>query len=243
MTTYERVIRRGRWLVAHRGWLPVAGLAAPLGALLLTTPFRLIGSNWWLTTAAVLLAVAGVVLHAAAGAVALDRRTKGLPGPATLPDYVAAGGIYSVMRFPTYGANTLLVLAVAVYTGAVWYMVLCAVVCFTTGYCAAMAQEHSLATRYGDEFAVWCRSTFAFTPLVFNWQPWNIRVSPLKALLAQSRMMAFTAACFLLTDLLKGWVIDLEFRPSVPWLIATGAAFVLALLFPAKRAKKVHKDQ
>ncbi|MDR2885940.1 MAG: hypothetical protein LBU95_04070 [Rikenellaceae bacterium] len=231
MTAYERAIKRGRWLIARRKFLPVALLAGCVLALLLATPFRVIHGQQWLTVLSAVLAISGIALYALASAPAAFHAARREEGPVLLPEYVAAGGIYSITRFPTYTANLLLVAALSLYTGVVWFtvgMVLVAMMC--TGW-ILLAQEHTLHSRYGDVFTQWCRETYALTPFFLSWQPWKIPVNPLRLLLGQAHTAAVVTGVFALTNLVKNWRVDFELRVDVPWLVIFGACLVLALLF------------
>jgi protein-S-isoprenylcysteine O-methyltransferase Ste14 len=197
-------------------------------ALLLATPFRIVSSPW-LTLVSVLLAVAGITLHALSSAPAVSFAAKGGDGPPPLSEYIAAGGIYSVTRFPSLTADLILVVALAIHTGVVWFAlgaVLAAAMC--TGW-VLLAREHSLQSRYGEQFTHWCRGTHSLTPYLWSWKPWNIPVSPLRLLAGQTFRTAIMVGIFTLTDLMKHLRIDFEFRVDVPWLIALAASVALVL--------------
>ncbi len=238
MTAYERLIRRGRWLVAHRRWLPVAAALAPVLAIMASTPFRLIHGKWWLTAAALLLVAGGLLLRATAAKVFLRRGADDGHAP-LMPDYAAARGIYSIMRFPTYTSNILIIIGVAVYTGAMWYVAVAALACMLGAVCVIVAQEHSLHSRYGDEFTEWCRHTYAFMPMVLNWEPSTTGVGFVRALLSQAPAAAASSAMFCLADLAKNVAVDLRWSVDVPWLAALGVSVALALLFPRRRKKRI----
>lgn len=224
MTTYERAIKQGRWLLARRRILPLAVVIASVAALLLSTPFLLIHGRIWLLAVSLLLAAGGILLRAAA----YNQQGKEF-------DIDRAEGIYSVMRFPFTASNMLLIFSVAVYTGSVPFMIFAAMVCYPATYCVILAQEHTLQSRYGEAFTHWCKRTYAITPMMLNWKPAEHPKPLIKRILMQSRTMFSVVACLAVINFFKNWLVDFRPMPDIPWLAALAVTFVLMTLFPPKK--------
>lgn len=216
MTTYERTIKRGRWLIARRRLLPVAVLAGSFVALLFATPFYIIG-EWWLTALALLLAGMGVVLRAAAAQGERDFSQQATPT-----------GIFSVMRFPKIASNLLIIASVVVYTGSVSYMILALAICYPTTLAVLMTEEQALLNRDREGFVRWSRTTNALFPKLYNWQAVPVaRRSLLGCILGETRTIFLIMACLCLVNLMKNWMVEFRPVPDIPWLCVVGAAALL----------------
>ena len=220
MMIYERAMRNGRWLSRHKKWLPLLFTVSTAGALLVTTPFSIIYGSTLLALLSLLLTLAGFMVRVAA------RRT---PSP-SLEDRIASRGIYSVVRFPNYLANMLIVLGLTLYSGALWYIVLVGLLCWGVAERIILAEENSLANRFGDIFLHWARQTNAILPRFFNWQASTCRSSLLPRIFSQSWVLLAISAGFCLIDLLKNLQVEFAFRIGLGWIVFLGLSLILELL-------------
>ncbi len=220
MMTYERAMRSGRWLSRRKRWLPWLFALSAAGALLVTTPFSIVYGSLLLSLLSLLLAFAGFAVRIAA------RRAPS----SSLEDRIATRGIYSVVRFPDYLANILIVLGLTLYTGVVWYMVLVALLCWVFAERIILAEENSLANRCGDTFLPWARQTNAVFPRLMNWQASTCRNALLPRVLSQAWVLLTVASGFCLIDLLKNLRVEFAFRIGLGWVALLGFALLLELL-------------
>ncbi len=232
MTAYESFIRRGRWLIARRRLLPPMFIASCVGALLLATPFR-IEDRWWLTAVSVALACVAMWIKALAGAAALDHRRRGMEGVATMPELIAAGGVYSVTRFPGYAADVLSVAALALFTGVGWFIPLAALTALLVAAVMVLAHEQAMQTRYGAQFEQWCTTTRTLR-LPLRPSRSGIKAGPVALLLQQGRAIAQVIAGFCIMAWVKGLRIDFDPVPGVGWIIALAVAVSLAWIAPRR---------
>lgn len=222
MTIYERAMRNGRWLSQRKKWFPLLFAVSTAGALLITTPFSIIyGSNTW-ALFSLLLTLAGFAVRVAARRVASP----------SLEDKISSRGIYSVVRFPNYLANILIILGLTLYSGVVWYIVLVGLLGWGVAERIILAEENSLTNRFGDLFVHWARQTHAVFPRVFNFN-WQASTCPsplLPRIFSQAWVLLTIAAGFCLIDLLKNLQVEFSFRIGLGWIVFLGLSIILELL-------------
>ena len=218
--TYERAMRNGRWLSRRKKWFPILFALSIVVALLLTTPFSIIyGSLFW-ALFSLLLTLCGFAVRVAA------RRSES----PSWEDKIASKGIYSVVRFPDYLANILIVLGLTLYSGVGWYIVLVILLCWFFAERIILAEENSLVNRLGDDFVQWARQTNAVFPRLLSWEAPTCRKALLPRIFSQSWVLLAIAAGFCLVDLIKNLQVEFSFRIGLGWIIFLGLSLVLELM-------------
>ncbi len=220
MMIYERALRSGRWFARRRRYLPWVFGVVTVVALLMSTPFMLMRSTVWLTIPSVALVVGGFALRFAA------RRCNG----SDPESWIAARGIYSVMRFPKQMGNYLIICGLTLYTGIDWYLLLVPVVGAILLHRIGMVEENSLVIKYGDTYQQWCRTTNAFTPILTSWEKSTRPLLLYRSFMAESQSIFMVVAAFTVINGLKYLLIDFSLHFDLFWLVLFVVSLGLALL-------------
>ena len=220
-----KVLRSGRILGRFRKMLPLLFFVVLVAALFCTTPFSLWRSGVVLTTVSLLVALCGFAVRWSASK--CDSRNP--------MEMAACGGIYSMVRFPYFLADLLLVYAVSIYAGMAWFLFFIVPVSYMVVERIIASEEHRLATRYGEEYLHYCRETNALVPPLFSWRRTKSRVSFLQLLSRQRMAFCVTIGAFTVVDIVKNLRIDFTFRINFLWLGLFCGAVVLYSLPLEKR--------
>lgn len=135
-------------------WPPVVYLAAVGLATLLTF---LVPLPWLGSPASDLLFAIGIVI--AAGVVALYvtalrafRKARTTVRPDRAAEHLVTSGPYAFTRNPMYLGNTVLMLAIGLVAGALWFLPLALVAAFATQKLAIEPEERHLQARFGKRY-------------------------------------------------------------------------------------------
>ena len=211
--------------------LPVLFFVMLLVALFCTTPFSLWRSGVVLTSVSLGVAFFGFVIRWSA-----SRRDSRNP-----MEMAACGGIYSMVRFPYFLADLLLVYAVSIYAGMMWFLLFIIPVSYLVVERIIASEEHRLATRYGEQYLHYCRETNALVPPLFSWRRSTCRTGFLQLLSRQRVALCVTLGAFTVVDIVKNLRIDFTFRINFLWLGLLCVTVVLYFLLGTKR-KTVEKE-
>jgi protein-S-isoprenylcysteine O-methyltransferase Ste14 len=97
-----------------------------------------------------LLAAAAVFLFAMALRALMRARTTVMP---TRPaEHLVTSGPFAVSRNPIYLADTMLVIAIGLIAGSIWFPILAVVAALVTTRLAILPEERSLALRFGKKY-------------------------------------------------------------------------------------------
>ncbi|MBX3569486.1 MAG: isoprenylcysteine carboxylmethyltransferase family protein [Rhizobiaceae bacterium] len=135
-------------------WPPLLYLVAIAVAIVLTVvwPLPWIGEplSDLLFAIGGLLAVAAVAIFIAALRTLTRARTTVLP---TRPaDHLVTSGPFAISRNPIYLADTVLVIAIGMIAGSVWFPILAIVAAIVTTRLAIMPEERLLAVQFGKKY-------------------------------------------------------------------------------------------
>lgn len=140
-------------------WPPIIYLAAIAVAIVLGLVYPLP----WITEpvsdllfAAGWLAVAGVVAIELSAMRAL-KRGKTTIRPDRASDHLVTDGAFSFTRNPIYFGNTLLMIAIGLIAGSVWFIVMALVAAFATQKLAIEREERHLQARFGKKYLDYTR--------------------------------------------------------------------------------------
>lgn len=228
MIVYNRVLRGGLWLNRRKKWLPLAYILSASIAILMATPFSIIHSTMLLTVVSIAIAVVGLVVRCYA-----DRRPS-----SKIEQTIAVAGIYSVIRFPYYLADMLLMLSLTIYTGVTWYMLMMIPVGYFICERIILSEENSLLNKYGDIYRNWTKETNALIPVMLNWSRSTYKISLFTLLRRESRTVLMTIGGFCLINLLKHVVVEFSFTIGAGWLLALLCAVVIFILSRLSSNKK-----
>lgn len=140
-------------------WPPIIYLAAIALAIVMGVIYPLP----WITEplsdllfAAGWLAVAGV-LAIEVTAIRTLRRGNTTIRPDKASDHLVTGGPFSFTRNPIYFGNTLLMIAIGLIAGSVWFIVMALVAAFATQKLAIEREERHLQARFGKKYLDYTR--------------------------------------------------------------------------------------
>lgn len=135
-------------------WPPIIYLAA----IALAVVLGLIYPLPWITEpisdllfAAGWLAVAGVVAIELSAMRAL-RRGNTTIRPDRASDHLVTSGAFSFTRNPIYFGNTLLMIAIGLIAGSLWFIVMALIAAFATQKLAIEREEKHLLARFGKKY-------------------------------------------------------------------------------------------
>lgn len=101
----------------------------------------------------------GVGWLVAAGAIAIDisamramSRAKTTIMPHRGADHLVTTGAFSLTRNPIYLGNTMLMIAIGLIAGILWFLILAPVAAFATQKLAIEREEHHLSARFGKKW-------------------------------------------------------------------------------------------
>lgn len=227
MNLYNRFIHTGYRLKRLKRAIPYLFATTTLIALLVTTPFGIAGNSTALTLVSLSFASAGIAIRWMAGHKASD----------SLEDRIAAGGIYSVIRFPDYLAVLLIIAGFTVYTGIVWYAVFVFAVSWFVTERIIIAEESAEIRKRNEAYDAWAARTNALLPNLLKWQKSPHRYRFLTLYRKQFRYISATIAGFMLINLLKNRIVAFWLHIDYLWLILLAAAFIPYLLARSKPRK------
>lgn len=228
MIVYNRVLRNGLWLSRRKRWLPLVFIVSACIAVLMATPYSIAHGRIFLTVLCVFFAALGIVVRCAAG-----RRPK-----STLEQTINSGGIYSVIRFPYYLSDILIMLGLTLYTGVGWYIFMMIPLGYFIIERIILSEESSMINRHGEQYLHWSKETNALIPAMLNWNKTSYRVGFTTLLRNESKFVLLTVIGFCLINLMKHLVIEFSFTVGAGWLIALLAAiavFILGRLSPGSK--------
>lgn len=224
MNLYNRFIHTGFRLKRLKRAFPYLFITTTLIALLITTPFSIAGNSIALTLVSLSFATAGVAISWMAGHKASD----------SPEDRIAAGGIYSVIRFPDYLAVLLIIAGLTVYTGIVWYAVCVFAACWFVTERIILAEESAEIRKRNEAYDAWAARTNALLPNLLKWQKPQHRYRFLMMYCRQFRYIMATIAGFMFINLLKNRIVAFWLHIDYLWLILLAAACILYLLARSK---------
>lgn len=135
-------------------WPPIIYVAAIAAGTALSL---LVPLPWFGSPMADLLFAVGCIMIAAVAALyisavrglqrALTPITHGRPA-----EHLVTGGAFALSRNPIYLANTMLMIAVGLIGGWIWFLVLALAAAIVTQVVAIRAEERHLTTRFGKKY-------------------------------------------------------------------------------------------
>jgi len=173
------VHRCGEWLFQHRSCTPV-----PLAALIVATawlapaPFaESRPADWLLRAAAIGLLILGETIRL--GVAGRARRGTSCRGTRFKASMLVTGGMYAYTRNPLYLANLLLWTGAALLTLALPVVLIAVTATAVQYHLIIVAEERFLLTRYGRQYAEFCRGVPRLFPrLVLQRRTHNVVAPP-----------------------------------------------------------------
>ena len=218
MRISERTARLGRLLSRNKKRLPFLFIVCALLALVCTTPFH-ISTLLWIDIVSYILVVVAFAL------MMLSSRREGR----TFEKTVLAGGIYSAMRFPGYAAHGLMMVAISLYSGVMWFFALTLIAVIATLEKIIGFEEEAMAEKYGERYLEWCRRTNALLPVMAHWRPSVSGKGFFVLASEQFSPMLYTFLGFMAVDLVRSFRV--YFLPGDFFLVAfVFSLFMLTLI-------------
>lgn len=206
----------GKVIYRYRKLLPFVFIGFAMLALWTTTPFR-ISTSVHISLLASSVAVCAFIL------MYLSSRRDDTSFEATS----AAGGIYSVVRNPLYASHAIMMLALALFTGIIWFFVVSLLAIVWVLEKMIHYEERAMIARYGDRFRGWCKTTNALLPTHGNWKPSTCRKPVTASLGEQFVPMLVSLAGFAAVDAVKSYRVDFTLGDFTS-LVVVALIFVVA---------------
>ncbi len=109
----------------------------------------------WGMSGGVIALVAAVAIAGSAMATMRKHRTTVEPGQR--PAHLVTGGVFALTRNPIYLSMLLIVLAIALMTDAVWFVVAAAALCVVLDRVVIRWEERTIEDAFGAEYAEYRR--------------------------------------------------------------------------------------
>lgn len=220
MMLYDNMLRTGLYLRKHKKFLPYIFIISLGIAIFITHPFDIVKSNGLLTMICFFMFLLSVLIRFMA------KRTDA----EHLPDFVEAKGIYSIVRYPVYISNFLMVLALSLYMGIMWYFVFISFLAVLVTERIVMHQENCQKNKYGLLFRKWSKTTGAVVPYLLNWQGAANSKDYIYTVKQISLFCVSSLAIFTMISFIKNRLIDFTNKVSVGWLVAFTLAFIVHIV-------------
>jgi len=203
----NKFIRAGRFLCRKRHMLPFAFTFLLLSYIFVASPYVLSKANildWGFAGVFILL---GFIVRW----LAEDRRSS------HLESIMSAGGIYSVIRFPFYLSDFLIMLGVIVSVGSLYLTIIFVLVSVLVVERMIIFEENISYNKRGDEYVKWYRNTNAIVPVIWNWEKSTFKRSVFEKGLLMIRPLLYVL--FLLNCVYTLTAYCITFRFSVNYLL------------------------
>lgn len=79
-------------------------------------------------------------------------KAKTTLNPNGIPDRLLTGGAFAISRNPIYLANTLLLVAIGLITGSLWFLIVAVLAAFATRKLTIEREEKTLARKFGKKY-------------------------------------------------------------------------------------------
>ena len=219
MLLNDRIADEGRRLFRLRSFVPLALLPPLYFALMQMARFEL---RWgeevedlWL---AVCVCISGLGLLLRCLTVGFvpsgtSGRSRGEPSASTLNTL----GMYSIVRNPLYLANGVMWVGVALSTTSAWFVGLSILVYWLYIERVISAEEWFLASRFGDAFRAWAKSTPCFLPRLSLWRAPAMRFSLRTVLGREYSGLVAVGVAFTLVEFISDTLLEGE--PPARWVV------------------------
>ena len=160
MILKNKFIKAGRILCRHRRLLPIIYVVGIIIYICSSPPFIFSGGSIFND----ILACLFILLSFRVRWAAENRKSN------TLKAVVEAKGIYSVIRFPYYLADFLLLFGITLFIGSAPLLLLFVLISIIVIERMIMFEEAISINKLGDVYEKWYRSTNAIIPIIWDWR-------------------------------------------------------------------------
>ncbi|MFI3331030.1 MAG: methyltransferase [Rikenellaceae bacterium] len=225
MMLSESMLRTGRYLRTHKDIFPYLFILSLSVAILLTREVNVRPSSFISTVISVSIALLSIIIRW------LSMRTDA----ERMPELIKAKGIYSVVRHPMYISNFLMVFALSLYLGILWYLVFVTFFSVLITERIVFQKENCQHNKYGEDFKTWCKTTGALFPRMLNWQSAeNSRTWLYTAKNIASFVLA-SATIFFVISFIKHRIIELTFGVAIGWIVALVIVLIAYVFIKSKK--------
>lgn len=235
------IARQGSWLFRWRSYI-LLGLV-PLGALVISSPEPIEvnfgqGADYVYEIACILLAFLGLGIRI----FTIGFTPKGTSGRNTrtqIAETLNTTGMYSVTRNPLYLGNSIIYMAIALFTQSLSFTLVMAL--FLVIYLERIiaTEERFLAQRFGEDYRAWTARVPVFFPRFSLWAPPALGFSLRNVLRREYSGFFAIIAVVVVIDYAREAFIEGETRIGIAW-----AAFFLvgAAIYILLRSLKKHTN-
>ncbi len=198
----NKFIKAGRILCRNRVLLPIIYVGIIVLYILMNPPFIFSDSSLWNDIFSGLVLLLSFRIRWAA-----ENRDSN-----TLQSVVDAKGIYSVIRFPYYLSDFLMMLGITIYVGSsslIFVFVLISIIIIER---MLMFEEGISFNKLGDVYVKWYRSTNAIIPIIWNWTGAVYTKNIVRKLILMLKPLLFTLFTLNLIHILKGYRLNFAFE-------------------------------
>lgn len=146
-------------------------------------------------------------------------------------------GMYSLTRNPLYFGNSIIYVAVAMFTQSLWLTIL--MILFLIVYLERIiaTEERYLLDKFGEPYAQWAASVPVFFPRLHGWVPPELGFSIKNVLKREYSGFFGIVATLFIIDTIQEYVTENQTSIDQTWLIAF---MVSAAIYLGLRALKKH---
>ena len=178
----NKFIKAGRILCRNRVYLPMIYFVIVVLYILFTPPFLFSGDNLLSDIFSCLFILLGFRVRWAA-----ENRESN-----TLQSVIDAKGIYSVMRFPYYLSDFLVMLGITIFVGSFSLLLVFVLISIIVIERMLMYEEGISYNKLGATYVNWYRSTNAIVPVIWNWRGSVYTKSVVLKLITMLKPLLFT---------------------------------------------------
>lgn len=222
----NKFIKTGRILCRHRSALPIIYIGMIFLYIYMTPPFVFSGNNVISEMLTGLLILLGLRVRWAA-----ENRESN-----TLASLVEAKGIYSVIRFPFYLSDFLILLGITTFVGSFSLLLVFVLSATIVIERMLMFEERISYNNLGDDYVKWYKSTNAIIPVIWNWRGATY-VKSLKSK-AQNMLNPIFFALFVLNAIYIYKYYRVNFTFSIDYFLAIPLLILLILLILMRFSKR-----
>jgi len=223
----NKFIKAGRVLCRHKALLPYIYIGMVIFHLLFTSPFVFSSDNLFAELLSGLVLFLGIRVRWAAE----NKESK------KLRSILTAGGIYSVMRFPFYLSDLLIMLGIAIYIGSFSFLLVFLLISIIVIERMLMYEEGISYNRLGEDYVKWYNSTNAIVPVIWNWRGATYSRSLAAKAQCMIRPLLFIFFSLNLIYIVKYYRANFELSINYFLFVMFIVLFVLSILIYIRRRK------
>ncbi len=198
----NKFVKAGRVLCRHRSLLPIIYVGIIVLYIFMNPPFIFSESSLSNDLFSGLILLLSFRVRWAA-----ENRESN-----TLQSVVDAKGIYSVIRFPYYLSDFLMMFGITIYVGSLSLLFVFVLISIIIIERMLMFEEGISFNKLGDVYVKWYRSTNAIIPIIWNWRGAIYTKCVLKKMILMLKPLIFSLFTLNLIYILKCYRVNFTFE-------------------------------